>query len=176
MRKIDFALRSIMGYLKLIYIRIIGNSVAFRFTDTIARGATIKTENSGSIKIGSIVQVRQNAEVSANGGTIELCGNNYINRNTMIVSHNLIRIGNGTTIGPNVVIYDHDHNGQGTGFISEPVTIGENVWIGAGCIILKGVTIGDGAVIAAGTLVTKDVESNTTVLNKRTITVISGRS
>lgn len=38
------------------------------------------------------------------------------------------------------------------------VTIGNDVWIGTGAIILAGVTIGDGAVIAAGSVVTKDVE------------------
>ena len=38
-----------------------------------------------------------------------------------------------------------------------PVTIGNNVWIGTGAIILKDVTIGNGAVVAAGSLVDKDV-------------------
>lgn len=35
--------------------------------------------------------------------------------------------------------------------------VGNDVWIGAGCIVLDGVTIGDGAIIAAGAVVTKDV-------------------
>lgn len=39
-----------------------------------------------------------------------------------------------------------------------PVTIGNDVWIGANVIILPGVTIGDGAILAAGAVVTKDVE------------------
>ena len=38
-----------------------------------------------------------------------------------------------------------------------PVHIGDNVWIGAGAIILPGVTVGDGSVIGAGSVVTKDV-------------------
>ncbi|WP_298236462.1 CatB-related O-acetyltransferase [uncultured Azohydromonas sp.] len=37
------------------------------------------------------------------------------------------------------------------------VVIGNDVWLGAGCIVLKGVTVGDGAVVAAGAVVTKDV-------------------
>src|SRR5690625_3054087 len=40
---------------------------------------------------------------------------------------------------------------------TKPIKIGNNVWIGANCIILPGVTIGDGSVIAAGSIVTKDV-------------------
>lgn len=41
---------------------------------------------------------------------------------------------------------------------AEPPVIGNDVWIGAHAVILRGVTIGDGAVIAAGAVVTKDVE------------------
>ena len=39
----------------------------------------------------------------------------------------------------------------------EPIVIGNDVWIGAGAIIMDGVTIGDGAVVAAGAVVTKDI-------------------
>jgi acetyltransferase-like isoleucine patch superfamily enzyme len=41
-----------------------------------------------------------------------------------------------------------------------PVFIGDDVWIGANCIILPGVTIGEGAVVAAGSVVVKDVPAN----------------
>jgi len=44
-----------------------------------------------------------------------------------------------------------------------PIIIEDDVWIGAGAIILPNVTIGAGAVIAAGAVVTKDVEPNTVV-------------
>ncbi len=45
----------------------------------------------------------------------------------------------------------------------KPVRIGNNVWLGAGAVVLKGVTIGDGAVIAAHAVVTKSVEPNAMV-------------
>lgn len=41
----------------------------------------------------------------------------------------------------------------------QPVTIGNDVWIGARVTIMDGVSIGDGAIIAAGAVVTKDVEA-----------------
>lgn len=41
----------------------------------------------------------------------------------------------------------------------EPVTIGNDVWIGANSIIIDGVTIGDGAIIAANSVVTKNVDN-----------------
>ena len=44
--------------------------------------------------------------------------------------------------------------------ISEPITIGSDVWIGGNCTILPGVTIGNNVVVAAGAVVTKDVADN----------------
>ena len=44
-----------------------------------------------------------------------------------------------------------------------PVTIGANVWIGGGAIILSGVTIGDDAIVGAGSIVTRDVAAGVTV-------------
>jgi carbonic anhydrase/acetyltransferase-like protein (isoleucine patch superfamily) len=57
------------------------------------------------------------------------------------------------------------HNASGITFVSEnkfaehsQVVIGNDVWMGAGSLILGGINIGDGAVIAAGAIVTRDVE------------------
>lgn len=81
-----------------------------------------------------------------------------------------IRIGKGTMIGPNCVITDSDFHAlwPAETRLDTPafdrdrdVTIGNHVWLGMRCIVLKGVTIGDGAVIAAGSVVTRDVPPNT---------------
>ena len=47
--------------------------------------------------------------------------------------------------------------------IAKPVTIGNDVWIGANCTILPSVTIGNNVVVAAGAVVTKDVPDNCVV-------------
>ena len=44
--------------------------------------------------------------------------------------------------------------------IAKPITVGNNVWIGAGSVVLAGVTIGDNAVIGAGSVVTRDIPSD----------------
>ena len=46
---------------------------------------------------------------------------------------------------------------------AKPITVGNDVWFGAGVQVLPGVTIGDGAVIGAGAVVTKDVPPRTVV-------------
>lgn len=46
---------------------------------------------------------------------------------------------------------------------AEPITIGNNVWIGGSATILPGVSIGDNAVVGAGSVVTRDVAPNTVV-------------
>lgn len=43
---------------------------------------------------------------------------------------------------------------------SFPITIGDNVWIGANVVVLPGVTIGENSVIGAGSVVTKDISAN----------------
>ena len=49
------------------------------------------------------------------------------------------------------------------------ISIGNNVWIGSNCVILKDVNIGDGAIIGAGTIVTRNIEMNEVVVgNKQT--------
>lgn len=48
-----------------------------------------------------------------------------------------------------------------------PVYIGDNVWLGANVVVLKGVTIGDNAVIAANSVVSKDVPANMLFHEKR---------
>ena len=63
--------------------------------------------------------------------------------------------------------HDHDYKNDMNKFIKKKITIGNNVWIGANCIILKGVTIGDNVVIAAGSIIKNDVPSSTMFYQRR---------
>ena len=89
-------------------------------------------------------------------------GSGYANYNLKIRCFNKISIGNNVAISENVTIWDTDaHEIVGKeGNMTQPVTIGDHVWIGLNVTILKGVTIGDGAIIAAGSLVNKDIPAN----------------
>jgi maltose O-acetyltransferase len=93
----------------------------------------------------------------------------FLNFNCIILDICEVEIGDQTQIGPGVQILAADHprdpaeRAAGLEF-GRPVTIGRNVWIGGGAIILPGVTIGDDAVIGAGSVVTGDVAAGVTVL------------
>ena len=88
----------------------------------------------------------------------------------LVTTNGGVEIGDRTLIGYRTQILSGNHvipPGKGrifsAGDVSGPVKIGQDVWIGANCLILPGVTIGEGAVVAGGSVVTKDVASFTIV-------------
>jgi acetyltransferase-like isoleucine patch superfamily enzyme len=95
------------------------------------------------------------------GGLLHIGNGTYLNRNTLVVAHKRVEIGRDCRIAWDVVIMDTDlHEIPGRVLENDPVIIGEKVWIGCRCIILKGVHIGTGAIIAAGSVVTKDIPAH----------------
>lgn len=96
------------------------------------------------------------------GYNIEVGENFYANVNLVILDGAKVRIGDNAFIAPNVGIYTAGHpldasdRNKGLEY-AYPITIGNNVWIGAGAIILPGVTIGNNVVIGAGSVVTKNI-------------------
>lgn len=89
----------------------------------------------------------------------------FANFNLTILDEAEVRIGDNCFIGPNVSIYTACHpiepeeRNRAIEW-AEPVTIGDNVWIGGSVTICPGVKIGDNVVIGAGSTVTKDIPSN----------------
>ena len=90
----------------------------------------------------------------------------YFNFRASFVDDADVFIGDRCQFGPNVTICTAEHpldaklRAQGLQY-NLPVHIGNDVWVGAGAIILAGVTIGDGAVVGAGAVVTRDVAPHT---------------
>jgi len=114
-------------------------------------GCHIKTEKTGCIVIGNNV---------------------FMNHNCVITAMGTVKIGDGVKIGPNVMIFDHDHdfrcrNGMSSNcYQVSNIIIGNNCWIGAGAIILRGSSIGDNCVIGAGAIVKGIIKENTLVYDK----------
>lgn len=95
-------------------------------------------------------------------------GKNFSRQGRSIIDKNfvnLITIGTGVTLAPRSYILAHDASTKRTlGYTKiGKVVIGDNVFLGAGSIVLPGVTIGDNVVVGAGSVVSKDIESNIVV-------------
>lgn len=92
----------------------------------------------------------------------------FVNYGGVFLDCASITIGAATQIASNVQLLTPDHprdpaQRRAGWEAAHPITIGENVWIGGGAIVLGGVTIGDDAIVAAGAVVTKDVPAGATV-------------
>ncbi|MEZ8826956.1 sugar O-acetyltransferase [Vibrio amylolyticus] len=102
----------------------------------------------------------------ANWGIHTHLGKNvYANFNLTLVDDTHIYIGDYVMIGPNVTIATAGHPIEPSlrkkaAQFNIPVTIGNNVWLGANSVILPGVTVGENTVIGAGSIVTKDIPAN----------------
>ena len=89
----------------------------------------------------------------------------FANFNLTVLDEARVTIGDDCFIGPNVSIYTACHSTDPVERNTrrewaEPVTIGDNVWIGGSVTILPGVTIGSNVTIGAGSVVTKDIPDN----------------
>lgn len=89
----------------------------------------------------------------------------YANFNLTLVDDGEIFVGDNVMFAPNVIVATathpiHPELRKKQAQYNLPIYIGNNVWIGAGSIILPGVKIGNNSVIGAGSVVTKDIPAN----------------
>ncbi len=137
----------------------------------------LRVVHRGAIRLGANVTLQSRRESNMAGGTgpttIQcfdggrvIFGNNSGCSFATISSRSSVTIGNDVSIGANTRIFDHDFHpldptlrreNATANVVTRPIVIGDNVFIGAQSIILKGVTIGEDAIIGAGAVVTRDI-------------------
>lgn len=145
--KIIFHLISMIK--KMLYKLIFREKVKFGKGFTFRKGFSISIEEKGVIEIGE-----------------EVFFNNYCSLNAL----DNIKIGDNCIFGSNVKIYDHNHRFKNKekkimdqGYTKAPVKIGRDCWIGSNVTILKGVTIGNNVIIGAGCVIDKDIPDDNIV-------------
>lgn len=97
------------------------------------------------------------------GAKLVLGKGSFINSDCKVRCHKEITIGEGCAISHDFTVMDSDTHELNGSRNTNPVHIGNHVWIGTRVTILNGVTVGDDAVIAAGSLVTSDVPAGALV-------------
>jgi acetyltransferase-like isoleucine patch superfamily enzyme len=96
-----------------------------------------------------------------NEGTIITIGEGSGFSGTVVGAFSSITIGKNVKCGANTLITDSDwHSEDPRSGKPKPVVIGDNVWLGANSVVLKGVTIGANSVIGINSVVTKDIPAN----------------
>ena len=143
---------------------------------TIGNSVTIDALSENGIRLGNNVSIpdftfiRCTGVVSHVGYGLTIGNNSGLGHYNFINSQGGITIGNDVIVGPFVKFLAENHNFDNPqilirkqGVSRKGIFIEDNVWIGAGAIILDGVSIGSGSVVAAGAVVAKDVPSSVVV-------------
>lgn len=136
-----------------------------------------------SVNIGSNCNIRGTIYVLSKSGKIEVGDYFYLGKDSSLWCYDKkISIGDRVLIAHNVSIFNNNthstnpefrfahyksiinsNNYEGVDIKGSDTVIGDDVWIGCNCVILKGVNIGNRAIVAAGSVVTTDVPENVLV-------------
>lgn len=156
----------------------------FRFTilNLVSPLTEIEIGNKAKLTLGKLVRIRSGSKIKVrDGAKVEIGNNTSLNHNCIFVSYEKITIGRDVQFGPNVLIYDHDHDFRANNGIKElkyktsPVEIGNNVWIRANVVILRGTNIGDNCVVGAGSVIKGEFKDSSIIYQKRE-TIINNKN
>ncbi|GAB3284750.1 acyltransferase [Microbacterium lacusdiani] len=117
-----------------------------------------RVEAGGSIRFGEGVMIEHGARIVVRDRLV-IGDGVYIGKNSTIVAFAPLHIGARTLFGENVSVHTEDHGpaGRRDEFATSEVRIGEDSWLGAGTVVLRGARIGDRTTIGANSVVRGDI-------------------
>lgn len=160
-------MQKILALIRYGLLRLFKPGVSIPRLSYIGPGCTISRIGKGVIKAAGKIRADRHAEMIAQG-KITVGDNFVLNGYSRIIAHEHIEIGNNVVIARYVTILDHDHaykkgadgNIAFDGYVTAPIRIGNNVWMGDKVSILKGVNIGNNVIVGANAVVTKNIPAN----------------
>lgn len=125
--------------------------------------AGVRLLGDARIRLGERVTLRRGVVIAGNG-LLAIGDGTTINEGCRISAFHDVRIGAGCLFAPCVSVLDIDHSFdtravplKDQGYRTAPVVIGDEAWLGANAVVLRGVRIGRGAIVGANSVVTRDV-------------------
>lgn len=122
-------------------------------------------EKGAMVDVGENLSNNENVFIRVRKGSKLIIGKNVALGNNMILTvRNMVKIDDDVMFGPNVLVFDHDHDFKSSDrkndYVVGEIYIGKNVWIGGNVTILKNSYIGENSVIAAGAVVNGTIPDN----------------
>ncbi|HEY9722686.1 MAG TPA: acyltransferase, partial [Oscillatoriaceae cyanobacterium] len=121
------------------------------------------------VTIGEDTRVRMHNEIKCDG-RLTIGARVHLGPWTTISVLDEVILGDDCLIAERVSIRDHDHAiadptrpFHAQGYVTRPVTLGRNVWLGGGVTIVKGVSLGDNCVVGANAVVTRSFPANSVI-------------
>lgn len=160
------ALKSKIARLRAIAATLANSSISMGKGCMVHAGALLETNFGGDIRLGESNTVHKGAILQTYGGSIRAGDNCNFNPYVVVYGHGGVTIGNNVSIAAHSVLVSFNHKFsspekaiQQQGVEARGIVIEDDVWIGAGAVILDGVTIRAGSVIGAGAVVTHDTDA-----------------
>lgn len=174
-RTIKNIISVVFTLIKFVLIKIIHwKEFKFNLIERFSPNTQVDIGENSSIILGQAIRAHSGTKLRVRkDGRLTIGKNTSFNYGCIVTCHKEIKIGEGVEFGPNVLIYDHDHDFKVAGGIKEKkfnygkVEIGDNVWIGANTVILRGTKIGNNSVIGAGSVIKGEFPDNCVIVQKR---------
>lgn len=174
-RIIKGAISAFYGICKSIILKVLrGSRSSIGFPFLVSPSSEIILDRGGVLSIGKNSAILRYCRIIVRSkGTIKIGSHFYMNTGCIINAHESVKIGNNVEFGPGVYVFDHDHDFRASEglrakkYKTSPIVIGDNVWIGANSVILRGTVIGDNSVIGAGSVVNGIIPPDTVFVQKR---------
>lgn len=124
----------------------------------IRRPILVRVRKGGELTLGQGVMIEPGARIVVHA-KLSIGHGVYIGKNSTLIAFEDLTIGDRTLIGENVSIHTEDHGpaGRRNEFLSSPISIGADAWVGAGTVVLRGTTIGAASTVAANSVVRSDI-------------------
>ncbi len=135
------------------------------FGAQVGRWCRITVADNARIVLGERAIVDDGVTLAAGAGSrLEIGPRSFIGHHSTIAAAELVRIGVGTFLAEMVSVRDHDHDETqqffGGGQVTEPVTIGDDVWLASKVTVCRGSSIGDGVIVGANSVVRGTIEAS----------------